>query len=232
MKLTHKIVLGISLPFALAVSVLQDYNYDKYRSPQGVAKLKTAYDRDVVPALRNLARSRCGDTDVDIHGLLAAKFIFDSNQDDDVRKLLKSKRVDPQHASTEKQDGGDGYMTIQFAHKLAAYLLKHNIGMTVEPDRYNGERQLEYLNNGVVDGRLVIYYQPAADGSDRIDVPTSPALIKFLNKLMKDKHTDIAMYRIIKDQQAEGGWRLHKEKLAVPEPVKPATSPAPASKPN
>lgn len=232
MKLAHKIVLGITLPFALAAGVAQDYHYDKYHSPQGVAKLAKAYDRDVVPALRKLARNRCGDIDVDIHGLLAAKFIFDSNQDDDVRKLLKSKRVDPQHAATEKQDGGDGYMTIEFAHKLAAYLLKHNIGMTVEPDRYNGERQLDYLNNGVVDARLVIYYQPAADGSDHINVPTSPALIKFLNKLMKGKHTDIAMYRIVKDPQAEGGWRFHKEKLAMPEPAKPAASPAPAPKTN
>ena len=220
MKLAHKIALGLTLPFALAGGAALDshYKWSKYTPLQDVATLKKAYDRDVVPALRNLARNRCGDSDVDVHGLLAAKFIFDSNEDDDVRKFLKSKRGDPQHARTETQEGGDGYMSIELAHKLAAYLLKHNIGMTVEPDRYNGERQLDYLNNGVVDARLVIYYQPAADGSDRIDVPTSPALIKFLNNLMNDKYTDIAMYHVIKDTRTEGGWQIRREELLRPEP--------------
>ncbi len=225
MKLVHKIMIGVAIPFAIAVGAAHDYHYDHYHSPKAVEKLKQKFDREVVPALRDKALSRCGDPDANIHGILAAKFIFDSHADDDVRKLLKTKRVDPQHGPEQKQDGGDGYMTIEFAHKFAEYLLKNDIAMTVEPDRHNGQRQLDYLNNGVpgMSKRLVIYYQKAADGSDSIQVPTSPALHKFLKKLMTDKHTDVAKYQIIRDAQAEGGWRLHKEKLVMDGPAAPVS---------
>lgn len=255
MKTVSKILLGIAVPFALAAGIALDYQYDKNRrvsvgqkTQSDQEKLKQKYDNEVIPALRDMALSRCGDPDANIHGLLLAKFIYDSNRDDGVRRLLKSKKVDPHHYGSYEMHGGDGYMNLEDAHKFAAFLLKENIAATAEPDRHKGQRQIEYLNNGTGGGRLVIYYQPAPSDydsknkpwipedrrqipSDGIYVPMSAALGTFLYDLMNGKYKDIAHYQVAKVPGTENGWEIKIKKLTMDGPAAPVQfqKPAPAT---
>lgn len=243
MKKVHKIMAGIALPFALAGGVVMHYYHDKTQKQAAAQKvsdghdaLKQKYDREFIPALLAMTLDRCGDSDAKMHGLLAAKFIYDSNANDDVLTFLKSKKVAPHHYGSYELSGGDGYLNIENAHKLAAFLLKENIAITAEPDRYDGDRQLEYLNNGTGGGRLVIYFHPAPsdyDGKDKpwipqpykqippdgIYVPNSAALGTFLMNLMNGKYTDIAMYRVMKTP--ENNWEIKINKLTMDGPAAP-----------
>ena len=249
MKKIHKIMAGIAIPFALVGGAAFDYQYSinklrttAQKASTGNIALKQKYDREVVPALLAMTLNRCGDVDAKMHGLLAAKFIFDSNENDEVRAFLKSKKADPHHYGAHELPGGDGLMNLENAHKLAAYLMKENIAITAEPDRHNGDRQLEYLNNGTGGGRLVIYYHPAPsdyDGknktwipphykkipADGIYVPTSPALVNFLMNLMDGKYTDVAMYRVMKTP--EDGWEIKIKKLVMDGPAAPVQTQKP-----
>ena len=257
MKTSRKIIAAIVLPFALVAGVTFDYHYEKNKKREQAApdkaevnykQLRDKYDREVIPALLQVTLNICGEKEARMHGLLAAKFIYDSNANDDVRQFLKSKNVDPHHYGTHQLPGGDGYMSIENAHKLAAYLLKENIAITAEPDRHNGQRQLEYLNNGTGGGRLVFYYQPAPsdyDGknkpwisnealkipSDGIYVPMSPALNRFLLNLMNGQYKDIAVYRVMKTDNGREEWDINIKKLVMDGPAAPIQVYKPNPKP-
>lgn len=176
------IVVSCAVAFAAALAAI-DYQYDKSRKAKAqnqesaeVAKQKQEYDTRIVPALRDIALDRCGNKDAALHGLLAAKFIYDSNADDDVRKLLKQNKIDPHHYGLHEMPGGDGYLSLEQATQFAQFLIKNNILATAEPDRHNGQIQAEYVNNGTGGGRLVFYYQPAPSDYDGKNKPWIPDL--------------------------------------------------------
>ncbi len=232
MKKAHQIIAGIALPFAIAGGMALDKAYEENQ----IDTLRQKYDREVIPALLQATLNICGDTDAKMHGLLAAKFIYDSNADDDVRKFLKSYSVDPHHYGSRELPGGDGYLDIKNAHKLAAYLLKENISITAEVDRHKGKYQVEYLNDGTGNGRMVFYFQRLPsdyDGknkpwipeahkkipADGIYVPMSPALTTFLTDLMNGKFTDVAVYRVVKKPGTDDAWEIDIKKLVMDGPA-------------
>jgi|GEM_PF-5657385 len=244
-----KIALGITIPFALVTGAAFDYHFEQKQKSEKAAQkgegLKQQYDSKMVPALLQVALDRCGDRDANIHGLLAAKFIFDSNANDDVRKLLKEKKVDPHHYGSYETPGGDGYMSAENALKLAKFLIDNNIAATAEPDRYKGQKQAEYLNNGTGGGRLVFYYQPAPsdyDGknkpwipeqykqipADGIYVPMSEALGTFLNELMNGKYNYTSHHQVSKVPGTDNQWEIKSRKLVMDGPAAPVAVQKPA----
>lgn len=244
MRKSHIIIAGVTLPFAVAATLVFDYHHGQrmkaaiQKSQASDQTLRDKYDREVIPALLGVTLDICGDREAKMHGLLGARMIFDSNVDDDVRAFLKSKKVDPHHYGSYQMPTGDGLMGIENAHKLAAFLIKNNIALTAEPDRHKGQRQAEYLNDGSGRGRLVIYFQPAPsdyDGKDKpwilaqnkqippdgIYVPMSAALGTFLNDIMNGKYTDTAVYRVTKAPGTGDGWTIQTEKLVMDGPAAP-----------
>lgn len=240
MKKSHKIAISLAIPFALVAGITFDYQYDKSRketaqktSRASSDKLKQEYDQKMLPALVDLAMSRCGEGPElgRLHGTLAARFIFDSNANDKARLFLKSKNADPYHYGTHEMPGGDGYMSADAAIKFAKYLLDNNIAVTAEPDVSKGQHQAEYVNNGTGGGHLKFFYHPAPsdiDGKDKpwipeqdkqipadgIYVPMSAALGSFLHDLMNGKYGDVALYQVRKSDRSSSSsgnnWEIAK----------------------
>jgi hypothetical protein len=184
MKTARRIATGLAIVFGLAAAVTADYQYDKHKKSElqqsaqaDSQNLKQKYDRELMPKLVDLATSRCGDGPElgRLHGTLAARFIFDSNAQDDARAFLKSKNADPYHFGMHEMPNGDGYMSAEMAIKFAQYLLDNNIAMTAQPDVSNGKHQAELVYNGDgLGGHLKLFYQPAPSDFDGKDKPWIP----------------------------------------------------------
>lgn len=192
-----------------------------FLSPE--AKLKRDYDRDVVPAMRDLALNLCGNKDAATHGTLAAKFIFDSNVHDDVRAALKAKRVDPRHFSDSENPEGEGYLSVVEAHKLTRYLLDKNIVTMAEPDLYEGQIQADYMYNGTGGGILTFYYDEPRPGTtgDSIKVPMSKAVQEFLQNMMAGQYTEIGRYQVVKAPETTEGWKIKVTPIVMDGPAAP-----------
>ena len=240
MKKSYKIAISLAIPFAVAAGTAFVYQYGENRkaaaektSQASSDKLTQEYDQKLLPALVDLAMSRCGEGPElgRLHGTLAARFIFDSNANDETRLFLKSKNADPYHFGTHKMPGGDGYMNAEAAIKFAKYLLDNNIAVTAEPDASKGQHQAEYVNNGTGGGHLKFFYHPAPsdfDGKDKpwipdqnkqipadgIYVPMSAALGSFLHDLMNGKYSDVALYQVRKSDKLSSNpgnnWEIAK----------------------
>lgn len=227
MGFTKKELAGLMGIFALAtasavgIAVLREPENPQDWFPVTASGMKADYDQRVVPALRDIALSMCGNVDAETHGLLAAKFIYDTNADDDVRGKLKAKHVDPQHGAVESKDG-DGYLPLEKATKLADYLIKNNVITMAEPDIHEGKIQAEYIYNGIGGGFLTFYYKanPLDSEKESIDVPQSPAVVELLEKLMDGKLTEFGKYMVTRNDQ--GQWHLAVEPLVMDGPAAPA----------
>lgn len=192
-----------------------------FLSPE--ARLKRDYDRDVVPALRNLAMNLCGNKDAATHGTLAAKFIFDTNAHDEVRAALTAKRLDPRHFSEDENPQGEGYLPIEEAHKLTRYLLDKNIVTMAEPDLYDGQIQADYMYNGTGGGILTFYYDEPRPGTTghAIKVPMSDAVREFLRNMMAGHYTEIGRYQVVKAPETADGWKIKVTPIVMDGPAAP-----------